>query len=80
MENVNKKIAGATVAGLFVGIIVGYLIGVNRAADDNVFLSEWIKDSGNYEDGNIFGYETGLPDEYFAKPPKATKPFREQRS
>jgi len=80
MENVNKKIAGATVAGLFAGIIIGYLIGINRAASDNVFLSEWIKDCGNYEDGNVFGYETGLPDEYFDKPPKPTKNLKTPRS
>jgi hypothetical protein len=80
MENVNKKIAGATLAGLLTGILIGYLIGINRTENDNKFLSEWVKDCGNYEDGNVFGYETGLPDEYFDKPPKATKALRAQRS
>jgi len=80
MENVNKKIAGATLAGLLTGILIGYLIGINRADSDNKFLSEWTKDCGNYEDGNVFGYETGLPDEYFSKPPKATKALKPQRN
>ena len=80
MDNVNKKIAGATLAGLFAGILIGYLIGINTSESDNKFLSEWIKDSGNYEDGNIFGYETGLPDEYFSKPPKPTKAVKTQRN
>ena len=80
MDNVNKKIVGASLAGLFVGILVGYLLGINRTDSDNKFLSEWTKDVGNYEDGNIYGYETGLPDEYFSKPPKATKADKAQRS
>ena len=80
MDNVNKKIVGATLAGLFAGMIVGYLIGINRTDSDNKFLSEWTKDCGDYEDGNVFGYETGLPDEYFSKPPKPTKAAKEQRS
>lgn len=79
MENINKKIVGATLAGLFAGILVGYLLGISRAENDSKFLSEWTKDSGNYEDGNIFGYETGLPDEYFAKQPKASKNLKTQR-
>ncbi len=79
MDNVNKKIAGATLAGLFAGIIVGYLLGINRTDSDNNFLSQWIKDSGSYEDGNIYGYETGLPDEYFSKPGKHSKAFKQQR-
>ncbi|TKK70157.1 hypothetical protein FC093_05235 [Ilyomonas limi] len=77
MENVNKKIAGATLAGLLTGILIGYLIGINRTENDKKFLSEWVKDCGNYEDGNVFGYETGLPDEYFAKPART---LRAQRS
>lgn len=80
MDNVNKKIVGATLAGLFTGILVGYLLGINRTDNDNKFLSEWTKDCGNYEDGNVFGYETGLPDEYFAKEPKAEKTLKTQRS
>ena len=79
MDNVNKKIVGATLAGLFAGIIVGYLLGINRAGSDIKFLSEWTKDVGNYEDGNIYGYETGLPDEYFSKPGKHSKAFKQQR-
>ena len=79
MDNVNKKIVGATLAGLFAGILVGYLLGINRTESDNKFLSEWTKDCGNYEDGNVFGYETGLPDEYFSKPSKASKLFKTQR-
>lgn len=77
MDNVNKKIVGATLAGLLAGILVGYLLGINRTDSDNKFLSEWTKD--NYEDGNVYGYETGLPDEYFSKPPKHSKAFKEQR-
>ena len=80
MENVNKKIAGATLAGLFTGILIGYLLGINRAESDHKFLSEWTKDCGSYEDGNVFGYETGLPDEYFDKVPKASKVLKTQRS
>jgi len=80
MENVNKKIVGATLAGLFTGILIGYLLGINRTLSDHKFLSEWTKDSGNYEDGNIFGYETGLPAEYFDKEPKASKTLKAQRS
>ncbi len=80
MENVNNKIVGATLAGLFTGILIGYLIGVNRTVSDDTFLSEWTKDCGNYEDGNVFGYETSLPDEYFAKEPKASKNLKAQRS
>lgn len=80
MENVNKKITGATLAGLLTGILIGYLIGINRTEGDRKFLSEWTKDVGNYEDGNIYGYETGLPDEYFDKPPKHTKDSRAQRT
>ena len=80
MDNINKKIVGATLAGLFTGILVGYVLGINRTASDDKFLSEWTKDCGNYEDGNVFGYETSLPQEYFDKPPKATKPFKSQRS
>jgi hypothetical protein len=79
MDNVNKKIAGATLAGLFTGILIGYLIGINRTDSDSNFLSHWIKDSGNYEDGNVYGYETGLPDEYFSKPGKHSKAFKPQR-
>ena len=79
MDNVNKKIVGATLAGLFAGLIIGYLLGINRTESDNKFLSEWTKDCGNYEDGNVFGYETGLPDEYFSKPSKVSKLFKTQR-
>jgi len=78
MDNVNKKIVGATLAGLFAGLIVGYLLGIKRTESDNKFLSEWTKDCGNYEDGNVFGYETGLPAEYFSKPSKASRIFKPQ--
>ena len=70
MEHLNKKIAGATLAGLFAGILIGYILGVNKNAGDDKLLSEWTKDCGNYEDGNVFGYETGLPENYHDKPGK----------
>ena len=76
MENINKKIIGATLAGLFTGILVGYILGANRTAGDDKFLSEWTKDCGEYEDGNVFGYETGLPEEYYDSPRKALKAQR----
>ena len=67
MENVNKKIIGATLAGLFTGVLVGYVLGANRAISDSKFLSAWTKDCGEYEDGNVFGYETSLPDNFHEK-------------
>lgn len=80
MDNINKKIIGATLAGLFTGILIGYVLGVNRGNSDDKFLSQWVKDCGDYEDGNVFGYETGLPENYHEKMArdndKAAKPQR----
>ena len=54
-------------AGLLTGILIGYLLGISQSKNDDKFLSQWVKDSGNYEDGNIFGYETGVPDNFHEK-------------
>lgn len=79
MENINKRIIGATLAGLLTGILVGYILGTTRIAGDNKFLSEWTKDCGEYEDGNVFGYETGLPDNFHEKAVREKVP-KAQRS
>ncbi len=63
----SKKVTGCVLAGLLTGILIGYFIGINQSKSDDRFLSQWIKEDGNYEDGNVFGYETGLPDNYHEK-------------
>jgi uncharacterized membrane-anchored protein YitT (DUF2179 family) len=67
MDIQTKKFTGGVLAGLFTGILIGYLLGINQSKSDIDFLSQWTSDSGNYDDGNIFGYETGLPDNYHEK-------------
>lgn len=70
----SKKLAGGVLAGLFTGILIGYLLGISQSKNDERFVSQWVKDSGNYEDGNIFGYETGLPDNFHEKVKRDKEP------
>lgn len=80
MNRMNKesaKLAGAVATGLFAGILVGYVLGVNRKAGDDKILAAWMKDGADYEDGNVFGYETGLPEGFHDQP--ATKVLKPQR-
>ncbi len=67
MNNQAKKLTGGVLAGLFTGILLGYLLGISQSKNDEKFLSQWVKDCGDYEDGNVFGYETGVPDNYHEK-------------
>lgn len=67
MNSQTKRVTGGVLAGLFTGILIGYFLGINQSKSDISFLSQWANDSGNYDDGNIFGYETGLPDNYHEK-------------
>ncbi len=67
MKSQSKKVTGGVLAGLFTGILIGYLLGVSQSKNDNHLISQWFKDQGDYEDGNVFGYETGLPDNYHEK-------------
>ena len=73
-----KRLTGGVLVGLFTGILIGYLLGVNQSKSDVNFLSQWAKDSGNYDDGNIFGYETGLPDNYHEKMAREKEPKRKK--
>ena len=74
MDSQSKKITGGVLAGLFTGILIGYMLGVSQSNSDDKFISQWVKDSGNYEDGNIFGYETGLPDNFHEKSKRGKEP------
>lgn len=76
MDSQTKRFTGGVLAGLFTGILLGYLLGINQSKSDVSFLSQWAKDSGNYDDGNIFGYETGLPENYHEKVTKDREPKR----
>lgn len=64
MDKQTQKITGGVLTGLFTGILIGYFLGVNQSKSDDKFLSKWVKDCGEYEDGNVFGYETGLPENF----------------
>ncbi|MDQ2752476.1 MAG: hypothetical protein M3R72_05580 [Bacteroidota bacterium] len=77
----SKKITGGVLVGLLTGILIGYFIGINQSKNDDRFLSQWVKDCGEYEDGNVFGYETGLPDNYHEKQKreKEAKPNRKKQ-
>jgi len=79
MNNQSKKMTGGVLAGLFTGILIGYFFGISRSSSDDKFLSEWVKDCGEYEDGNVFGYETGLPDNFHEKV-RREKEAKPQRS
>ena len=79
MNDQSKKLTSGVLAGLFTGILLGYLLGVNQSKNDDKFLSQWVKDCGNYEDGNVFGYETGVPDNYH-KPNKNKKTSKSYKS
>ena len=78
MDNQTKRMTGSLLAGLFTGILIGYFLGINQSKSDIKFLSQWTNDSGNYDDGNIFGYETGLPDNYHEKAKKDKEPKRKK--
>ncbi len=73
MNNQSKKVTGGVLAGLLTGILIGYLFGIGQTKSDENFLSQWAKESGDYEDGNVFGYETGLPDNFHEKVPREKK-------
>ena len=78
LNDQSKKLTGGVLAGLLTGILIGYLLGISQSKGDDKFLSQWVKDSGNYEDGNIFGYETGLPDNFHetGKRKKSSKSYK----
>ena len=78
MDLQTKKITGGVLAGLFTGILIGYFLGIGQSKSDIHFLSQWSSDSGNYDDGNIFGYETGLPDNYHEKVINEREPKRKK--
>ena len=80
MNKQSKKVTGGVLAGLFAGILIGYFIGINQGKNDNNFLSQWIKEDGNYEDGNVFGYETGLPDNFHEKVKREKEPKQKSKS
>lgn len=70
----SKKVTGGVLAGLLAGILIGYLLGISGSKNDEKFLSQWVKENGDYEDGNVFGYETGLPDNYHDKVKREKEP------
>ena len=75
----SKKVTGGVLAGLLTGILIGYLLGIGQGKSDENFLSQWVKENGDYEDGNVFGYETGLPDNYHEKVKREKEP-RQKKS
>lgn len=80
MKSQSKKMTGGVLAGLFAGILIGYFIGINQNKSDDRFLSQWIKEDGNYEDGNVFGYETGLPDNFHEKVKREKEPKQKSKT
>ena len=79
MKSQSKKVTGGALAGLLTGILIGYLIGISQGKSDENFLSQWVKEHGDYEDGNVFGYETGLPDNYHEKVKRRDKEPKQKK-
>ena len=79
MKSQSKKLTGGVLVGLLTGILIGYLLGIAQSKSDEKFLSQWVKENGDYDDGNVFGYETGLPDNYHEKVKRDKVPRKKRR-